>query len=105
MTDADDIARRAREISARAEQIAEDSSDADALREELDESPRQDDEEDWDGAEIACRHDGPHYFVAFAGPPHHMARGPEAEAVCPPDRRGPKSPAFSFAAMRPAASW
>jgi len=36
MTDADDIARRAREISARAERIAEDSSDADALREELD---------------------------------------------------------------------
>jgi DUF4097 and DUF4098 domain-containing protein YvlB len=36
MTDADDIARRAREIGARAERIAEDSSDAEALREELD---------------------------------------------------------------------
>lgn len=36
MTEADDIARRAREISARAERIAEDSSDAEALREELD---------------------------------------------------------------------
>jgi len=36
MTEADDIARRAREISARAERIAEDSSDAAALREELD---------------------------------------------------------------------
>lgn len=36
MTDADDIARRAHEIGARAERIAEDSSDAAALREELD---------------------------------------------------------------------
>ena len=36
MTEADDIARRAREIGARAERIAEDSSDADALSEELD---------------------------------------------------------------------
>lgn len=36
MTDADDITRRAREISARAERIAEDASDSQALREELD---------------------------------------------------------------------
>lgn len=36
MTDADDIARRAREIGERAQRIAEDSSDTDALREELD---------------------------------------------------------------------
>jgi hypothetical protein len=35
MTDADDIARRARDISARADRIAEDSSDSEALREEL----------------------------------------------------------------------
>jgi hypothetical protein len=36
MTEADDIARRAREIGERAQRIAEDSTDTDALREELD---------------------------------------------------------------------
>src|SRR5258706_12838602 len=36
MSNADDIARRASEIIARAQRIAEDAGDADALREELD---------------------------------------------------------------------
>jgi hypothetical protein len=36
MTEADDIARRAHEIKARAERIADDATDSAALRDELD---------------------------------------------------------------------
>lgn len=80
MTEADDIARRAREISARAERIAEDSSDAAALREELDrldaELAQLDEEQRRLDAELADRGDRP-----TTGPFETSSRPAWAETV------------------------